>query len=219
MEKNPTIQGGAVETSSEAQATKTETTTLKLISNKCHLGPRQEGLKAKTNLSTATGKVLFNNDMKIVVTGAKDKGTKPTSTVESTTVEMSVGGEVKQAAFYMLAWDQLYSVGTDAYKEKFTALNKARTDAYAALGISSSLDSKRPELTAQQRAIYNEKVLPFSFTYFEYRLSFKQPGKKAVRSKTFRSLSRMDADSMLEHIRAKAVALTKTLEVKPRSGK
>lgn len=217
MNENMTTQGSAM--TANAAATKSEITSLKLISNKCHLGPRHEGLKAKTNLSSATGKLLFNNDMKIVVTGSGDKDASASSkSNESTTINLPVGGEIKQSAFYMLAWDSLYSIGTDAYKEKFEALQRARTAAYEDLGINPQ-DSNRPELTAQQRALYNEKVRPYSFTYFEYRLSFKQPGKKAVRSKTYRSLQRMGSETMLKHIHAKAVALFSTLEIKSRERK
>lgn len=189
-------------------------TTLKLVSSRNHLGPKKEGLKAKTDLSSATGKLLFNNNLKVVI---KDKGKdKPDndsnsgSSDKSYTFGLKVGQEAQQAGYLMLAWDYIFKIGTDAYLEKFEALQRARASAYQELGISNP-GSDRPELTSQQREVYNAKVRPYAFTYFEYKLSFKQPGKKAVRSKTYRSLKPMDADSIRKQLLSKASALMKDI--------
>jgi hypothetical protein len=205
-------------TAAGTPATKNEMPTLKLVSDKVHLGPRPSGLKAKTNLSTATGKVLFNNDLKVVIKGTDQMSSKPIQPGSSTLIKLSVGAEATQAALYMLAWDHVLSIGTKAYKEKFEALQRARASAYADLGFSNSAD-KRPELTAQQREIYNAKVTPFAFDYFEYKLSFKQPGKKAVRSKTYRSLKPMEPDGLIKQLTLKAKSLGDEISFKTKSPK
>lgn len=217
------MTGQTVNAAQTAQNTGAEatnvTTTLKIVSSKVHLGPKNQGLKAKTNLSSATGKVLFNNNLKVVVgNGQNQPVSNSGQSSNSMVINLNVGTEGRDAAYYLLAWDYLFKIGTDAYLEKFEALQQARTKAYQELGISNP-GSDRPELTAQQREVYNAKVRPYAFTYFEYKLSFKQPGKKAVRSKTYRSLKPMDMISIQKQLLSKAKALSKDIRFGVRQDK
>lgn len=172
--------------------------TLKIVSNKTHVGPAVKSQNNNTLLSAAANKIRLNNDLKVVPAKEEKFSPKPASGNRSLEI-VPKSGEISNpdAIAFMEAWDKLYGdkPGTPDYIEKANALNKARSQVYAALGINPQLNV-RPELTEEQRIAYSEAVKPYSFDYYEVRLSFKQTGHKAVRSKTYRFLNAPDLASI-----------------------
>jgi hypothetical protein len=155
--------------------------------------------KSKAEWSAAAKKVIVNNSLKVSVTksdlnsdGNKSKDNNPKSGNYSLSL---VNGSVSPewAFCFMEAWGRVFdnAPGTKDYVAKANQLSAARAKAYASLGIQPA-KGVRPELTEEQRLAYSELVRPYSFDYYEVRLSFKQPGKKAVRSKTYRYLDAPD---------------------------
>jgi hypothetical protein len=173
--------------------------TLKLISSKTHVGPTVKSKSSNTLLSAAANKIRLNNDLKVVV---GDPGSEPkdksTSGSKSLVIANNSGQiSVPDAMAFMEAWDELFGdkPGTPDYIEKANKLNAVRSQVYASLGINPQ-KGIRPELTEEQRVAYSEAVKAYSFDYYEVRLSFKQTGRKAVRSKTYRYLNAPDLASL-----------------------
>lgn len=165
--------------------------TLKYVVNRTHLGPVPEYKKAR-KLSKAANKIRLSSDLKLVSGGeATPQGTgsgKPGKLSYSDLIAESDSVTAKEALLFVEAWSRTYPrVGTPEYVDKYNALNKERVAVYAELGITVQPGQKAPLLTEEQRAYYNKRLLPFAFDYWEHRISYKVPGRKAIRTKTFRS--------------------------------
>lgn len=211
---NQTAPTGPVEGKAAIQPT------LKLVVNRTHLGPvtgDDRGLKSK--LSKAANKIRINSDLKVVSVNPNGQ-TAVGSTSESTKI---VFGDkppsASQAVYIMEAWDRVYkSPGSPAYVRRANALSAARSEVYRELGINPDPKGKMPTLTEEQRAIYNERLKPFAFDYWEARLSWKLPGKKAVRSLTYRSMEKMELTKVVDQLNPVIDKLVKTftVQVKPK---
>jgi len=185
---------------------------MKIVSNKTHLGPVKGGVQKSNRLSAAANKIRLNNDLKVTldtVEGSKKTSTTKTSESESV-FDPSKDVSPKNALIVMEAWDSQYGdPGTPDYVKKANALSRAQLAAYASLGINPAA-GVRPELTEEQRSSYNDMVSPYSFDYYEVRLSYKQPGQKSVRSTTYRYLERPN----LKQIRSLLFKQAKVLDAK-----
>lgn len=199
-----------------------EQTTLKLLSNRTHVGPAtRRSEKSTSEFSAAAKKIKLNNDLKVTVANAStanamsEKKVNPSSGQRSLLIENKGQMNPANAFTLMEAWDEITQgkPGTPDYIEKANKLNAVRSQVYAQLGFSTT-DGMRPELTEEQRAAYSEAVRPYSFDYYEVRLSFKQPGKKAVRSKTYRYLEAPDLDSIKKRLFKAASAFSKEWSVR-----
>lgn len=214
MDSNPNTTTG---TSVPEQAS------LKLISNRTHVGPAtRKGEKSLNDFSAAAKKIKLNNDLKVTVANAStanamsEKKSNNASSGQNS-ILINIKGQMSPAiAFtFMEAWDEMTQgkPGTPEYVDKANQLNAARSKVYAQLGINTTV-RVRPELTEEQRVAYSEAVKPYSFDYYEVRLSFKQPGKKAVRSKTYRYLNAPDLDSIRKRLFKAASAFSKDWSVR-----
>lgn len=186
--------------------------TMKIVSNKTHLGPVKGGVQKTDKLSAAANKIRLNNDLKVTLGSVEGpKKTSNTKTSESESVfDPSRDVSAKNALIIMEAWDdQFGDPGTPEYVNKANALSRAQLAAYANLGINP-VAGIRPELTEEQRVSYNAMVLPYAFDYYEVRLSFKQPGQKSVRSTTYRYLERPN----LRQIRSLLLKQAKVIDAK-----
>lgn len=181
--------------------------TLKTVQNKTHLGPVPDWRKNRSNrLSKAANKIRLNSDLKIVVSSdlSEDDHIQPKKVNPSFAREIHNSGQTGldpvNAAYFMQAWDIVYpGAGDQEYVSKSTELIKAQREAYEELGINPD-SKKKPELTEEQRSIYNALVLPKAFDYYEIHLSYKMPQKKVVRSKTYRSLQSFDLKRVNERL-------------------
>jgi hypothetical protein len=194
--------------------------TLKLLQNKTHIGPVSEGVVAKASLTKAAGKIMFDNNLKITVANTGDevgKVSDPTKKPVVKKIKLPAGNEPQTATLMMLAWDKLYgTVGTASYQNKYQEFAQMQKTTYEKLGLNLGPNSTKPELTEQQRRMYNEMMRPYAFSYYEYRLSYKQPGVKAVRSLTYRSLKPGNMDSMLTKLAEQAKNLAAKLTIETR---
>jgi len=184
--------------------------TLKFLRNKTHIGPVSIGISAKASLPKSAGRILFDNNLKVVIKQAdgtsvdansvKDDSKKPLVKL----IKLTKGQETEDATLYMLAWDKKYhqSVGTDNYVKKCELFTKQQQAVYDSLGVpfAPGGKGKKPELTEQQKRQYNVLMRPYAFNYYEYRLSYKTPGMKAVRSLTYRSLKQFDEDKVIAEL-------------------
>jgi len=195
-------------------------TTLKLLQNKTHIGPVSSGRAAKASLSKAAGKIIFDSNLKVTVneTGAEaGKISDPTRKPVVQKINLLRGREPHQATLYMLAWAKLYpETGSKQYQEKYEAFARAQGATYKQLGFDLGPNDPKPMLTEQARRMYNDKMQPFAFSYYEYRLSFKKPGCKAVRSLTYRTLRPMDIERTVSRLTEQVQKLSKDLTVEIR---
>jgi hypothetical protein len=185
---------------------------IKIVSNKTHLGPVKGGVQKSNRLSAAANKIRLNNDLKVTLDSVEvSKKSSTSKTSESRSLfDPSKDVSAKIALISMEAWDsQFGGPGTPDYVKKANALSRAQHEAYARLGLNPSADV-RPELTEEQRCSYNDMVSPYSFDYYEVRLSYKQPGHKSVRSTTYRYLDRPN----LKQIRDLLLKQAKVLDAK-----
>lgn len=193
--------------------------TLKLLQNKTHIGPVSVGGAAKASLSKAAGKIMFDSNLKITIkeTGEDvNKNSDPSKKPLVKKIDLGQNG-AKDATYYMLAWDKLFGeVGSSGYQRKYQEFAQKQIQVYGELGINLNPNSPKPELTEQQRRMYNAKMRPYAFSYYEYRLSFKQPGMKAVRSLTYRTLKPQDADSLISKLADQVRILSAKLDIKAR---
>ena len=200
------------------EQTKSEAT-LKLLQNKTHIGPVSVGGAAKASLSKAAGKIRFDNNLKVTVKDTDEDATKvsdPSKEPQVKKINLGHSG-AGLALLYMMAWDKLFGkVGSTAYQSKYQEFAQMQNQVYAKLGINLNPNSPKPELTEQQRRMYNEQMRPYAFSYYEYRLSFKQPGVRAVRSLTYRSLKPMDLDLQVAKLSNMVKELSAKLDVKVR---
>lgn len=200
---NPSVIGGSTNTSTSMSQVSSDNSTLKIVSNKTHVGPANGSKNSNSMLSAAANKIRLNNDLKISVSDPGNEPKVSTSGSKSLDIANSKGQiSVPDAVAFMEAWDKLYGdkPGTPDYIEKANKLNAVRSQVYASLGINPQ-KGVRPELTEEQRVAYSEAVKAYGFDYYEVRLSFKQTGHRAVRSKTYRFLNAPD----LAAIRSKLV--------------
>jgi len=191
--QRPQLNSGNTNSSATSNQISNECS-LKLISSKTHVGPAVKGRNNNALLSAAANKIRLNNDLKVSLADVKTESKASTPGNKSLQITNSKGNlSVPDALAIMEAWDKLFGdkPGTPDYIEKANRLNAVRSHVYSSLGINPQ-KGIRPELTEEQRVAYSEAVKPYSFDYYEVRLSFKQTGHKAVRSKTYRFLNAPD---------------------------
>jgi hypothetical protein len=191
--------------------------TLKVVQNKTHMGPVPDWRKNRSGrLSKAANKIRLNCDLKVVVSSesSEDDHIQPKKVNPSLSREFTRSGNPEvdpvSAAYFMQVWDSVYpGAGDQEYVNKSTELIKAQREAYEELGINPD-SKKKPELTEEQRSIYNALVLPKAFDYYEIHLSYKMPQKKVVRSRTYRSLQSFD----LKRVQERLLQAAKDLKLK-----
>lgn len=194
--------------------------TLKIVSSRTHVGPAVKSRSSNTLLSAAANKIRLNNDLKVKIGDPTAEAKVSTNGSKTLDIVNSKGTiSVPDAMAFMEAWDELFGdkPGTPDYIEKANKLNAIRSQVYASLGINPQ-KGIRPELTEEQRVAYTEAVKPYSFDYFEVRLSFKQTGHKAVRSKTYRYLNAPDLASLKSKLVQKVKLVRSTWKITEGSG-
>lgn len=210
------------------KATGASAPTLKLLRNKTHIGPETVALAAKATLTKAAGKVMFNENLKVVITDTGEDAVRSDPNMAPTVMDIfSVypsDNYSRDAMYYMLAWDRVCKgAGSPGYIKSYELFHAKQSEAYTRLGVPATLgvDPKtkkkiKPELTEQQRAIYNEIMRSVAFSYYEYRLSFKRDGVKAVRSLTYRTIKPLNEDSLVEKLNEQVKILKAKLDIKPK---
>lgn len=191
--QKPSFIGGNTNSSATGSGVSNECS-LKIVSSRTHVGPAVKSKNNNTLLSAAANKIRLNNDLKVSLADTKTESKVSNPGNKSLEIVNSKGQlSVPDAVALMEAWDKLFGdkPGTPDYIEKANRLNAVRSHVYGSLGINPQ-KGIRPELTEEQRIAYSEAVKPYSFDYYEVRLSFKQTGHKAVRSKTYRFLNAPD---------------------------
>jgi len=187
------------------------TTHMKLVENKTHFGPvsKEKIARAKAAaLSAAANKVRLMSNFTVKVETPNTKKDNDRTQARSLVFE-EIGDtpmQVAESAVYLMqAWDNKYGdQGTPDYVNKLTIAMQARAKAYQELGINPNSEEK-PNLSSDQRVVYNSVVGPTGFDYYEYHLAFKLEGQtKFARSKTYRSLRPLDIKSMLTNLAKEA---------------
>lgn len=200
-----------------------DTTYIKLVENRTHFGPVSEEKIARARaaaLSAAANKVRLMSNFTVKVERLDD-GKENDRTQARSLLFLEVGNtpaEVAESAVYLMqAWDNKYGEqGTPDYVKKLTNALQARAKAYTELGINPNSQDK-PNLTSDQRVVYNSIVGPTGFDYYEYHLAFKLEGQtKFARSKTYRSLRPLDISSMLNNLSTEMRSLKKRIIVSTR---
>jgi acetyl-CoA acetyltransferase len=200
-----------------------DTTHMKLVENKTHFGPVSEDKVAKAKaaqLSAAANKVRLMADFTVKISKDPTEETESRSNARSL-LFIEIGSsplEIAESAVYIMqAWDIKYGdEGTPDYTKKLSAALAARAEAYRTLGINPSSGTK-PNLSADQRLVYNSIVGPTGFDYYEYHLAFKIDGqKKFARSKTYRSLRPLDISRMLSNLSIEANRLKNDIDLRSR---
>lgn len=202
----------------EGRQRKSQGPTLKLLQNKTHIGPVSEGKAVKANLSKAAGKIMFDSNLKVTIktTGEDVLQKDPLKVPQVKEIKLSSSNFATEGFLYMMAWDKIYQgIGTKAYQEKYQAFVVRQAQVYEEIGIHLNPNSPKPQLTEQQRRMYNDKMRSFAFSYYEYRLSFKQPHKKAVKSLTFRTLKPQDFDRMISNLTEHTRRIHEKVEIRP----
>lgn len=205
MSEENTVGRDVPEANQGTSQRKESQVTLKYVVNRTHIGPVPEIKKAK-KLSKAAAKIKLDSDLRFDSSNPtgdeNDKAGKGGSLSYSVKIKEGDSASAKVALIIVEAWARLYQgVGTSEYVEKYNALNRARTEAYAELGIPYQPGQKAPLLTEEQRVFYNKRLLPFAFDYWEHRISYKVPRKKAVRTKTYRSLQQMSWERVRNNLK------------------
>lgn len=198
-------------TSSKPDVEKQKVMTLKLNANYTSMGPRSMKKLANTEVTKAAGKVLNQTNLKIKVKNPEDETQKTPVSHEPMTKlileetdlskEETFGSE---AAKYMLAWGKKYksAIGTDNYIAKYSAFLNARKEFYTEIGMNVPDSAKKaPELTEDQKNLYRQRLTSFGFSYWEIQLSYKVPGKKAVRTLMFRTLKKPNLDQVYDDLK------------------
>jgi hypothetical protein len=195
--------------------------TLKVVVNKTHLGPAKGKKDGRAIISASANKARLDNKLAVKFNKEeKESDSKESKTNSQPEVNRSLvinltsdlAGE--DAVYYMMAWDLLYKgPGEPAYITKANLLSKVRGETYQELGINLKPGDKAPILTEEQKVTYNQKVYPFSFDYYELALSFKQSGKRSVRSKSYRVLNNPDLERISQRLEDKVKELRKTYSV------
>jgi len=192
-----------------------DSTYVKLARNKAHMGPVSEEKIAQARasaLSAAANKVRVTAGFTVKV-ATDDKTEVKTNSQNQSFVFSELGDDspkatAEYAVLLMQAWDNTFKdEGTPDYVNKLAKALEARATAYSKLGINPASGDK-PNLTADQRVVYNSIVGPTGFDYYEYHLAFKLAGqKKFVRSKTYRSLRPLDMQQMLNKLSSEVATL------------
>lgn len=192
-----------------------DSTYVKLARNKAHMGPVSEEKIAQARasaLSAAANKVRVTAGFTVKVI-TDDKTEVKTNSQNQSFVFTELGDDspkatAEHAVLLMQAWDNTFKdEGTPDYVDKLAKALEARAIAYNKLGINPASGDK-PNLTADQRVVYNSIVGPTGFDYYEYHLAFKLAGqKKFVRSKTYRSLRPLDIKQMLTKLSSEVATL------------
>lgn len=174
--------------------------TLKYVVNRTHLGPVRQTRKAKT-LSKAASKIKLTSDLQLVPADSQSAGASEARQGGSRSYSQIIleGGSntAKKALLVVESWSRFYTgVGTPEYVDMVNALARERQVVYAELGISVQPGKKAPLLTEEQRQFYNKRLLPFAFDYWEHRISYKVPGRKAIRTHTYRSCQEITYQQM-----------------------
>jgi hypothetical protein len=191
-------------------------TYVKICINKTHMGPVNEGKVAHAKasmLSAAANKVRVTAGFTIKVNTDNDKDSSRTNSQNRSYRILGLGDDspmatAEYAVLLMQAWDSIFrDEGTPDYVKKLAETLEARAMAYNKLGINPASGDK-PNLTADQRVVYNSIVGPTGFDYYEYHLAFKLAGqKKFVRSKTYRSLEPLEFKLVMGKISSKVETL------------
>lgn len=192
-----------------------DSTYVKLAKNKAHLGPVSEEKIAQARasaLSAAANKVRVTAGFAVKVE-TDDKSKVKANSQNQSFLFIDLGDDsprstAEYAVLLMQAWDNTFrDEGTPEYVKKLAIALEARAVAYRKLGINPASGDK-PNLTADQRVVYNSIVGPTGFDYYEYHLAFKLAGqKKFIRSKTFRSLRPLDIQQMLTKLNSEVISL------------
>lgn len=199
-------------------------TYLKLCQNKTHMGPISEAKVNRnraTNLSAAANKIRVKADFTVSFKGSdpEKSGDGQNNMNRSWILVFDNDNDIevaKEALLLEQAWSLVHpDEGTPEYMDKLKAMLQARSQAYETLGINpGSTGKKRPSLTHEQRAVYNQMVGPYGFDYYEYHLAFKLAGEKGfVRTTTYRTLRPVDPRNLLGRIKAKAEQISKDIEI------
>lgn len=186
-----------------------DSTYVKLAMNKAHMGPVSEEKVAQARasaLSAAANKVRVTAGFTVKVNTDDTQSSTKTNSQNQSLVFSELGDDspratAEYAVLLMQAWDNIFKdEGTPDYVEKLAKALETRAIAYNKLGINP-VSGDKPNLTADQRVVYNSIVGPTGFDYYEYHLAFKLAGqKKFVRSKTYRSLRPLDIKLMLNKL-------------------
>lgn len=181
----------------------------KLVMNKTHIGPVSERVaKARSAkaLSAAANKIRMAANFKVEFSkepqGVNQNSANYSSWLFFEQADQLVGA--KTGLLLMQAWDKVYTEdGTSGYLTKYNEFIAARGRAYAKLGINPS-SGDRPNLTSDQRRVYDECVRPYAFDYYEYHIAFKlNDTERFVRSKTYRSLEPLDLNTLSQKLMTK----------------
>lgn len=198
-----------------------DSTYVKLARNKAHMGPVSEekiALARASVLSAAANKVRVTAGFAVKVNTDDNKEVKTNSQNQSFIFTELGDDSPKTTAEYavllMQAWDNTFKdEGTPEYVQRLAKALEARATAYTKLGINPT-SGDRPNLTADQRVVYNSIVGPTGFDYYEYHLAFKLAGqKKFVRSKTFRSLRPLDLKQILDKLSSEVLSLKNKITI------
>lgn len=181
----------------------------KLVMNKTHIGPVSEKVaKARSAkaLSAAANKIRMAANFKVEFSKepheAEQNNPNYSSWLITDQADKLAGS--KTGLLLMQAWDKLYKEeGTSGYLKKYNEFIAARGRAYAKLGINP-VSGDRPNLTSDQRRVYDECVRPYAFDYYEYHIAFKMDEtQRFVRSKTYRSIEPLDLNVLHQKLIAK----------------
>lgn len=200
-------------------------TYLKLVRNKAHMGPVSEekiALAKASALSAAANKVRVTAGFTVKVNTDDQKSESKTNSPNQSWRITELGDDTpgitaKYAVLLMQAWDNVYTGdGTQRYVEKLAQALQARANAYTQLGINPTAGSK-PNLTSDQRLVYNSVVGPTGFDYYEYHLAFKIDGqKKFIRSRTYRSIKPLDLDQIIRKLTNEMTLLNSKITITSR---
>jgi hypothetical protein len=197
-------------------------TYIKLAMNKTHMGPVSEDKIAQKKaiaLSAAANKVRVTAGFSVKVNTDDKLSLEEASHNNQSFVFKELGDDsptvtTEYALLLMQAWDNIFkSDGTPEYVNKLTKALEARSTAYMKLGINPTSGDK-PNLTSDQRVVYNSIVGPTGFDYYEYHLAFKLAGqKKFVRSKTVKSLRPFNIDQTLKMLSSEVERLKSKITI------
>lgn len=169
-------------------------------------GPTKDTSSKLQKITKAITAIKVNNDLTITI-GDTSKATSTKK--DDLKVCLEGAGDpsdqiIKKVASFFKAWDQLYpDAGTPQYMEKQLAFETARRNTLASMGIDP--DSPKIVFTEAQKAQYYQIMKDFTFTYTRIQLTWKQPGKKKVRSKSY-SYIKSDVDLNKHYARLSAKA-------------
>jgi hypothetical protein len=196
---------------------------LKVVKSKRYMGPVPANRDSRKTLSKASNRIRINNDFKVSLSSSSDedkKKGKPGFKAESkdyitkSLLETKSEEEIyKTALAIMQAWSEVYTApGDDDYVRAANIVSKTRAEIYDSMGIHPQKGIK-PTLTEEQRLVYDKEMRKVAFPYYEVRLSFKQPGYKAIRSKTFKFRNDPDLEPIITKLARRAMEILKTVDI------